>query len=240
LLFWWRRRARGGGRRSGARSKAAGGWRRRPTRRRQRPGAAPGVGGSTRDVEKGVDIAFDVDVRVLDGVAGPGLGGQVYQVVGALGVEDQPQCLALGQVKAVKGEVAGADSRLLAFFAAPARRHRPAPAGAGGRTSGRYRSSRDAVHADHPVTPGQQAGAEMEADEAGGAGHQHVAFFRFHVFLIITARLPPLIKAAAPIKERGNTGWIILHLPPEGNSRPASGCWVTICRLGQRPDLAGM
>ena len=92
---------------------------------------------------------------MLQRMAHPGLRGEVDHLAGAGAFEHRRHRRRVGQVDAVEFEVlVGPQSRQARLF------------------QGRVVVVVEVVDPDHPMALGQQALADMHADEAGGAGDQ--------------------------------------------------------------------
>ena len=120
------------------------------------------VAAGFQDVGEGDDVAFNVAVRVLDGVAHAGLGGQVDNPVEPVFAEAGFHCGAVCQVGADEGVGAagfgGGGFQLLQprFF------------------QGGVVVVVDAVEADHAVAAFEQPLGGVKADEAGVTGDEYV------------------------------------------------------------------
>jgi hypothetical protein len=108
-----------------------------------------------QDVQEAAEVGLAIGVRMGDGVAHPGLGGQVHHAVEALGREQRLHPGAVGHVQALE-----AKARL---------RRQP---GQPGLLERRVVVVVEVVDADHLVAARQQALGHVHADEAGRAGDQ--------------------------------------------------------------------
>lgn len=116
----------------------------------------PAVAAALEDVGEADDVAVDVCVRVLDGVAHPGLGGQVHDTVKALLSKQPGHAFAVGNVQFDEAETwLALQTRETVMLEL------------------RRVVVVEVVKTDHLVASRQQQLADMHADEAGSAGDEY-------------------------------------------------------------------